>query len=106
MPVEIELKLTLSLKHSNRLLRLPFLHSLHTLRASTQNLFSIYYDTSDFYLKNHGIVLRLRRAGEGWIHTIKGHGHILAGLFQHREWEVPVNSAKPDYSKITDPCFQ
>lgn len=57
-------------------------------------------------MKNHGIVLRMRRVGESWIQTIKGHGHILAGLFQHREWEVSVNSAKPDFSKITDPCFQ
>lgn len=106
MPVEIELKLTLPLKHSNRLLRLPFLQSLHTLRSSTQNLYTIYYDTSDFYLKNKGIALRLRRVGKDWIQTIKGHGRILAGLFQHREWEVSVNSAKPDYTKITDPCFQ
>lgn len=48
----------------------------------------------------------MRRVGRRWIQTVKGHGHILTGLFQHREWEVSVKNAKPDYTKITDPCFQ
>ncbi len=106
MPVETELKLSLPLKHSNRLLRLPLLKSLRTSRPSTHNLYSIYYDTPNLDLKNHGIALRLRRIGRRWIQTVKGHGHILAGLFRHREFEVLVKGAKPDYTKITDPCFQ
>ena len=103
MPVEIELKLTVPLKHSNRLLRLPLLESLSTSCQKTHKLYSIYYDTPEFYLKNHGIAFRLRRNGSRWIQTVKDKGQISAGLFQHRELEVPVKSAQPDYTKIIDP---
>ena len=103
MPVEIELKLTVPLKHSNRLLRLPVLESLSTTCPKTHKLYSIYYDTPDFYLKKHGIAFRLRRNGKRWIQTIKDKGQISAGLFQHREFEVLVKNAQPDYTKIIDP---
>jgi inorganic triphosphatase YgiF len=103
MPVEIELKLAVPLKHSNRLLRLPLLESLSTSSPRTHKLYSIYYDTPDYYLKNHGIAFRLRRNGRRWIQTVKDKGHISAGLFQHRELEVPVKNAQPDYTKIIDP---
>lgn len=103
MPVEIELKLTVPLKHSNRLLRLPLLESLSTTSPKTHKLYSIYYDTPDFNLRKHGIAFRLRRNGKRWIQTIKDKGQISAGLFQHREWEVLVKNAQPDYTKIIDP---
>ncbi len=103
MSVEIELKLTVPLKHSNRLLCLPLLESLSISCPRTHKLYSIYYDTPDFYLKNHGIAFRVRRNGRRWIQTVKDKGQISAGLFQHRELEVPVKNAQPDYTKIIDP---
>lgn len=103
MSVEIELKLKLPLKYSNQLLCLPLLKSLSIWRPRTHNLYSIYYDTPDFYLKNLGIAFRLRRNGSRWIQTVKDKGRISAGLFQHREWETLVKNEQPDYTKITEP---
>lgn len=103
MPVEIELKLSLPLKHSRRLLHLPLLASLSICGPKTHKLNSIYYDTPDFYLKNHGIAFRVRRNGNRWIQTVKDQGRISGGLFQHREYEELVNSEQPDYSRITEP---
>lgn len=103
MPVEIELKLSLPLKHSERLLHLPLLASLSNCAPKTHNLHSIYYDTPDFYLQDHGIAFRVRRSGSRWIQTIKDKGRISGGLFQHREWETLVNNEQPDYTRITEP---
>lgn len=103
MPVEIELKLSLPLKRSERLLHLPLLDSLSIWGPKAHNLYSIYYDTPDFYLKNQGIAFRLRQNGRCWVQTVKDKGRISGGLFQHREWEVPVKSEQPDYTGFTDP---
>ena len=103
MPVEIELKLTLPLKQCKRLLRLPLLKSLSISGPKTYNLYSIYYDTPDYFLKNNRIALRVRRVGKRWIQTIKDRGHISAGLFQHRECEALVKNGQPDYTIITNP---
>jgi triphosphatase len=103
MPVEIELKLSLSLKHSERLLHLPLLESLSNCGPRTHNLYSIYYDTPDFYFQDHGIAFRMRQSGSRWIQTVKDKGRISGGLFQHREWEALVHTEQPDYTRITEP---
>ena len=103
MPVEIELKLSLPLKHCERLLHLPLLESLSNCGPETHNLYSIYYDTPDFYLQDHGIAFRMRQSGSRWIQTVKDKGRISGGLFQHREWEALVHNEQPDYTRITEP---
>lgn len=105
MPIETELKLRLSPDYVARLQRNRLLKSLSISRPVTQKLYSIYYDTPDFYLKRHGIALRLRRNGRCWVQTIKGGGSVTAGLHQRAEWEAPVLKAQPDFTKITDPAL-
>ncbi len=105
MPVEIELKLRFPLDCIVRLQRNPLLKSLSISRSVTQKLYSVYYDTPNFYLKQHGVALRLRRAGKHWLQTIKGGGSAALGLHQRDEWEALVLHAQPDFAKINEPAL-
>ena len=105
MPVAIELKLRLPPDCVTRLQRNPLLKSLSISRSVTQKLYSVYYDTPNFDLKQHGVALRLRRAGKHWLQTIKGGGSAALGLHQRDEWEAPVLHAQPDFTKISEPAL-
>lgn len=71
----------------------------------TTRLYSIYFDTPAFDLRRHGIALRLRGDGRGWVQTVKGGGTAQAGLHQRLELETPVAGPEPDYAGITDPAL-
>jgi len=105
MPTEIELKLCLPPQSVAELKSLPLLQSYSVSEPTTQKLHTIYYDTPDFALQNERIALRLRKIQNKWIQTIKGGGTVSAGLHQRQEWEHPVLSNQPDFSKITDPSL-
>lgn len=105
MPIETELKLSLSPDGVTRLQRSTLLKSLSISKPVTQRLYSIYYDTPKLDLKRHGIGLRLRRSGRRWVQTIKGSGGVTAGLHQRDEWEFPVLKERLDFTKITDPAL-
>lgn len=105
MPTETELKLRLPPDCVARLQRNPLLKSLSISGPVTQKLYSVYYDTPNFDLKQHGVALRLRCIGKRWVQTIKGGGSVTAGLHQRDEWEAPVLKAQPDFTKITNPAL-
>ena len=100
MALETELKLHISPEHLQKLKRHPFLRALSAERASTQKLYSIYYDTADQDLRQHAMALRLRRVGKQWIQTLKGGGQVSAGLHQRNEWETPVLSEQLDFEAL------
>jgi inorganic triphosphatase YgiF len=56
-------------------------------RAS--RLDSVYFDTDDLQLAQHGAALRLRRSGRRWVQTLKT-GDDGAALSRRGEWEVPA----------------
>jgi triphosphatase len=101
MAVEIELKLACAPEHLHRLKRHPLLRSLSIARATTQKLYSVYYDTPDLQLRDHAMALRLRRVGRQWLQTLKGGGGVQAGLHQRNEWEMPVAAEKLDLDSLT-----
>ena len=103
MHTEIELKLCLPPQSVGELKSLPLLQNYSISEPTTQKLYTIYYDTPDFALRNERIALRLRKIQNEWVQTIKGGGTVSAGLHQRQEWEYPVLSDQPDFSKITDP---
>ncbi len=105
MSIEIELKLTLSPQFVTDLKSLPLLKTYSVSKPVSQKLHTIYYDTPDLILQSKKIALRLRKVDQDWIQTIKYGGSILAGLHQHHEWEQPVCSNQPDFSKITEPTL-
>jgi inorganic triphosphatase YgiF len=90
MPSEIELKLAIAPEHIERLARIPQLKSISRGRAVTRNLYSIYYDTPEFALRDQGAALRLRRTGRRWIQTLKSGGRVEGGLHQREELETPL----------------
>jgi triphosphatase len=105
MATEIELKLRLLPSCVARVQRSPLLKSLSISPSVTQNLYTVYYDTSNFDLRGNDIAFRLRRAGRRWMQSIKGGGSAAAGLHQRYEWEVPVLKPQPDFTKISDPSL-
>lgn len=100
---EIELKLLIDSADIPKLRRRPLLKALCPAGPKTRKLHSVYFDTDDFFLKNKGIALRVRRDGRGWIQTVKGGGSVRAGLHQRDEWEAPVAHDRPDFTKLSDP---
>ena len=60
-----------------------------------QNLHAIYFDTADHALAKAGFSLRIRRAGDKRIQTIKANGTAGVGLFVRPEWEMPVSDDVP-----------
>ena len=105
MTNEIELKLRLPSNCVARVQRSPLLKSLSISPSVTQNLYTVYYDTSNFDLRGNDVAFRLRRSGRRWIQSIKGGGSVAAGLHQRYEWETPVPKPQPDFTKISDPSL-
>ena len=98
MSTETELKLHITPEQLARLNRHALLKSLSVSRPVTRRLHNIYYDTPKLELHKTGMALRLRRAGNQWLQTLKGGGSVEAGVHRRSEWEVPVGSAKLDFT--------
>jgi len=94
---EIELKL--SLHQPGLLLRQPLL--ARALSCRREQLFNVYFDTSNLALRRRGIALRLRKQGRRWLQTVKCAGSGGAGLSQRPEWETPY-SDRFDFCAIDD----
>lgn len=100
MPAEIELKLALSPDDAPKLVRVPLLKSASRGRIVTSRVYSIYYDTSDFALRDQGVALRLRKTGSRWVQTLKTAGRVEAGLHQREEIETPVPAQILNYPAL------
>ena len=89
--METELKIQLDAAVEARLRRHPALKRLREGTAETQDLVSIYHDTERFDLADAGIALRLRKAGDGWVQTVKqGARQASRGLFARTEVDRPA----------------
>lgn len=95
MTREVELKLEIDPAHAARLRS----HPLFRGEPRRQRLVSTYFDTPKRKLRKNGWILRVRQVGEGWVQTIKK-GEEGAGLFDRKEWEVPVEGPQPDREAI------
>ena len=102
MPLEVELKLSITADHATALSRAAPLKAAAVGRASTAHLYSIYYDTPKFDLRDSGVALRLRRAGKRWVQTIKSGGRVDAGLHQREEIETPLAAQIINYRVLAE----
>jgi len=66
----------------------------------TQQLTSVYFDTSDLALQRGAAALRVRRVGRDWVQTFKAGGRVDAGLHQREEWETPVAGPALDLAAL------
>jgi triphosphatase len=97
MSIETELKLYIDPKYIKQFLNHPLLQSeIYT----TQDLYNIYYDTSEHDLLRSGVGLRVRRVDDKWIQTMKTANEAVDGLHQRQEWEKEINSEIPEYDKF------
>ncbi len=103
MSIETELKLYIDPKYIRQFLDHPFLQNKNYI---TQDLYNIYFDTSEHDLLKNGVGLRVRRVGEKWIQTMKTANEAVDGLHQRQEWEIEINSEIPEYDKFSTlpPC--
>ncbi len=101
--MEIELKLLIEPADVSRLRRFAVPAGWSRGAPQHKHLLSIYFDTGDFFLRQHGVALRVRRDGRRWIQTVKGGGSVKAGLHSRHEFEAPVAHGHPDLTKIDDP---
>ncbi|MGO4407125.1 CHAD domain-containing protein [Bosea sp. RAF48] len=89
-PKEVELKLVCEPSDLAALREWP---RLAAEARSTDQLESVYFDTSERLLQACGYVLRVRQTGDGHVQTVKAGGD---GLIERREWEEPVDGPEPD----------
>ena len=99
-PTEVELKLWVAPEDINAVLKSPrFADSLHD--PTRETLDSIYFDSKDRFLRDHGLTLRVRHDGEKRVQTIKS-ADAGVGLFERSEWEQTIEADQPDISGVKD----
>lgn len=90
MASEIEVKLELSSKDMDALLKSDLLGKPESTHAQA----ATYFDTGDHRLAREGFTLRIRRTGDIRTQTVKATGPG-ASLFARSEWETPVEGDVP-----------
>lgn len=99
-PTEVELKLWVAPEDMATFRNHPHYADLLPTH-SPQTLNSVYFDSDDCFLRDHGFNLRVRHLGDKRIQTIKSTDHGV-GLFARSEWEQLIASDEPDLSGVTD----
>jgi inorganic triphosphatase YgiF len=102
VPLEVELKLTIAPKDVAALARAAPIKTATLGRATTSRLYSIYYDTPQFALRESKVALRMRRTGKRWVQTLKSAGRVDAGLHQREEIETPLAAQILNYRVLSE----
>ena len=95
MGTEVELKLAVPLSVLRQAMHARWLAKAAGEQANRQHLTSIYFDTPDFSLRNHGVTLRVRKSDDANLQTIKATG---TDIVQRNEWEDEIEGDLPKLS--------
>jgi triphosphatase len=99
-PKEIELKLRVAPEDIAVLKNHPSLaHALHD--PTHEALDSVYFDSDDRFLRDHGLTLQVRRIGDKHVQTIKT-ANQRSDWFERSEWEQAIESDQPDLTRVMD----
>ena len=96
---EIELKLLAPQGALEKLREMPVIVQHARNRGAFRRLETVYYDTPERLLFQHGMSLRVRRSGKHFIQTLK----LLPAIGQpltRRQWEAPVDGVTPDLARL------
>ncbi len=74
--------------------------SFNVFNQAQRSLSNIYYDTSDYKLRQHDIGLRVRCFDNVCVQTLKTAGRVVAGLHQRPEFNTEIEFSTPDLSLI------
>lgn len=96
-----ELKFGIEKKHVAKLLRVIAAMRTASGDVKREQLSSVYYDTPKFALKQHGLMLRVRRIGKRHLQTIKATRERDA--LTRDEWEEEIEGFQPirEFAKQT-----
>ena len=94
MGTEVELKFALPPSVLRQVIQARWLKAAAE-QAKRQRLTSIYFDTPDFALRNHGFTLRVRKSDAANLQTIKATG---TDIVQRDEWEEEIDGDRPQLS--------
>ena len=95
MGTEVELKLAVPPSVLRKAMHARWLAKAAAEQANRQHLTSIYFDTPDFALRNHGVTLRVRKSDTANLQTIKATG---TDIIQRDEWEDEIDGDRPKLS--------
>jgi inorganic triphosphatase YgiF len=98
--MEVELKLLVAPEDLGRIEHHPALRELRRVAGNNERLASVYYDTPEFALAREGVALRVRRAGDRWVQTLKAEGEAMAGLQARDELEWPLEGEGLDLAAL------
>lgn len=96
---EVELKLLAPQGILEKLREVPVIVQHARNRGAFRRLKTVYYDTPERLLFQHGMSLRVRRSGNHFIQTLK----LLPNSGQpltRRQWEAPVDGITPDLARL------
>jgi inorganic triphosphatase YgiF len=96
---EIELKLLAPQGSLETLREMPVIVQHARNRGAFRRLETVYYDTPERLLYQHGMSLRVRRSGKRFIQTLK----LLADSgrpLTRRQWEAPADDVTPDLARF------
>jgi triphosphatase len=102
MAHEIELKLEVPAKAARRLPNAPWLQKLVSAPVKRRRIVSVYFDTRSARLRDSGITLRVRRAGDKTIQTVKRDPKGACGPFTREEWEYEIAGDEPDLKRAKE----
>jgi len=98
--MEVELKLSTDDAGAAALRRHPLVAQHALGRPLRRQMTSLYFDTPELHLREHGVGLRVRRAAGRWTQTLKSEGSASGGLHQREEWESRVAEPRPDLAAL------
>ena len=96
---EIELKLLAPQGILEKLREMPVIVQHARNRGVVRRLETVYYDTPERALFQHGMSLRVRRNGKHFIQTLKLLPDVGRPLAR-RQWETPVDGITPDLTRL------
>ena len=106
MASELELKLAACPDKLNEIKGLDFPGISTQSPWQTKHLTNVYYDNSEFKLRELGIGMRIRSIDDRLIQCVKSSGKAIGGLHQRNEDEIDLDSNQLDISKIKEPYLQ
>jgi inorganic triphosphatase YgiF len=89
---EVELKLAASPAALRKAMALPWLRKMAGDTLKREHLTSVYFDTPKLTLRDHRVMLRVRRVGDRRLQTIKA---TSGALVTRDEWEQSIEGDRP-----------